>query len=34
MPKKEKTKQEKSYLESVTDKTGEIAVHYGFVVIL
>ena len=33
MPKKEKNPQEKSHLESVTDKVGEIAVHYGFTVI-
>ena len=33
MPKKENPKQEKNYLESVCDKVGEIAVHYGFVVI-
>lgn len=33
MTKKEKKKQEKSHLENVTDKVGEIAVHYGFTVI-
>jgi len=33
MPKKEKVKLEKSYLESTTDKVGEIAVHYGFLVV-
>jgi len=33
MTKKEKPKSKKSYLENTTDKTGEIAVHYGFIVI-
>ena len=33
MAKKESKKQEKSHLESITDKVGEIAVHYGFTVI-
>jgi len=33
MPKKEKLKTEKSYLESTTDRVGEVAVHYGFLVI-
>lgn len=32
MPKKKTTK-EKSHLETVTDKVGEIAVHYGFTII-
>jgi histidyl-tRNA synthetase len=31
--KKEKSESKKSYLEHITDKTGEIAVHYGFTVI-
>ena len=30
---KKETKKEKTHLESVTDKVGEIAVHYGFTVI-
>lgn len=33
MPKKEKTKPEKPYLENITDKAGEVAVHYGFLVV-
>ncbi|MCX6701755.1 MAG: His/Gly/Thr/Pro-type tRNA ligase C-terminal domain-containing protein [Candidatus Zambryskibacteria bacterium] len=33
MTKKEKSESKKSYLENITDKTGEIAVHYGFLVI-
>src|SRR5436853_245428 len=33
MSKKESKKQEKSHLESITDKVGEIAVHYGFTII-
>lgn len=33
MTKKEKNKSEKSYLEETTDKAGEIAVHYGFLVV-
>lgn len=33
MAKKEKPKTEKPYLEEITDRTGEIAVHYGFLVI-
>ena len=33
MIKREKIKSEKSYLEDMTDKVGEIAVHYGFLVI-
>jgi histidyl-tRNA synthetase len=33
MIKKEKSKPEKSYFENITDKIGEIAVHYGFVVV-
>lgn len=33
MAKKSKPKQEKSYIESITDKIGEIAVHYGFSIV-
>jgi histidyl-tRNA synthetase len=33
MRKKEKIKSSKPYLENTTDKTGEIAVHYGFLII-
>ena len=33
MSKKEKLRPEKSYLEAITDKIGEIAMHYGFSVI-
>ena len=33
MAKKEKNKSEKSYLEEITDKAGEIAAHYGFLIV-
>jgi len=33
MPKKNKPNQEKSHLENITNRVGEIAIHYGFVVI-
>ena len=33
MSKKANSNQEKNYLESVTDKVGEIAMHYGFTII-
>jgi histidyl-tRNA synthetase len=33
MTRREKIKSEKSYLEDMTDKVGEIAVHYGFLVV-